>query len=96
MTRLELATPSVTGWCSNQLSYTPTRVRPFRSTEWIEREKENSRPGLFFKRKKSELHPASFRRRPKKAHTEYILFYRQKSKKPDIFRVYKVMRFLTA
>ena len=33
MTRLELATPSVTGWCSNQLSYTPTEeakriVRP--------------------------------------------------------------------
>ena len=25
MTRLELATPSVTGWCSNQLSYTPTK-----------------------------------------------------------------------
>lgn len=33
MTRLELATPSVTGWCSNQLSYTPTERRAKHSVE---------------------------------------------------------------
>ena len=40
MTRLELATPSVTGWCSNQLSYTPT-----------EKDEENSQTAFYFKRK---------------------------------------------
>ena len=39
-TRLELATPSVTGWCSNQLSYTPT-----------EKDEENSQTAFYFKRK---------------------------------------------
>ncbi len=38
MTRLELATPSVTGWCSNQLSYTPTK-----ETKRIDRPLFNSR-----------------------------------------------------
>ena len=38
MTRLELATPSVTGWCSNQLSYTPTK-----ETKRIDRPPFNSR-----------------------------------------------------
>ncbi len=40
MTRLELATSSVTGWRSNQLSYTPT-----------EKDEENSQTAFYFKRK---------------------------------------------